>query len=138
MSTTSELPKGFFPVQTRVSKGRNPELYAHLSQETQNGESPGAVLRRLAEEALLLRNHPLMRVLQAVDFKVDSRPMLHTTPQAGTEQRSETLHTSATPVSKQAPPKEAPKPVPAAPANGAQRMAAALVSRAPAAAAPRG
>lgn len=138
MSTPSELPKGFFPVQTRVSKGRNPDLYEHLQREAQNGESPGAVLRRLAEEALMLRNHPLTRALQAIDFKTDSRQTVHTTPAAGLEQKADKFHTATPQVSTTVEPKASQKVQKPAQTNGAQQMAAVLVARTTASAVPRG
>lgn len=138
MPGQSELSKGYFPVQTRVSKGRNPALYEHLTRESQNGESPGAVLRRLAEEALMLRNHPLTRALQAIDFKGDSRDTFLTAPQGSVEQKREPFHTSTPPVSTPAPAKDAPKAPPKAPVSGAQQMASILVQRTAAGAPPRG
>jgi hypothetical protein len=138
MGSPRALPTGYFPIQTRVSKGRNPELYAHLAREAQNGEAPGAVIRRLAEEALMLRNHPLTRALQAIDIKGESRTSFHTAPPGGLEQTNQASHTAHSPISAQQPAKVTESPAPKASASGSQAMAAALVSRMPVGPATRG
>lgn len=138
MTTPSDVTKGFFPVQTRVSKGRNPELFEHLLREAQNGESPGAVLRRLAEEALMLRNHPLTRALQAIDFTGQSRQPFQTMAPTSLEQKNETFHTSDSSVSKDTNAKEGSKTGSRAPVSGSQQMASILAGRTSAAATPRG
>jgi hypothetical protein len=56
-------------VQFRVSRRKNPELFERLTNGQENGVSKGLIARRLAEETLILRNHPLIQLLQANDLK---------------------------------------------------------------------
>lgn len=67
---SSETPsKEFLPVQMRVSRRLSPLLFERLASEPLDGDAASTIVRRLAEEALLLRNHPLVKAVQALDLK---------------------------------------------------------------------
>lgn len=51
----------------RISRATSPQLYERLTSGLLDQESQAAVTRQLAEEALLLRNHPILKALQLVD-----------------------------------------------------------------------
>lgn len=138
MPKATDLSKGFVAIQARVSKGRSPDLYAHLVHELQKGESPGAVLRRLAEEALMLRGHPIIKSLQAVDLKGESKKSFINTTPAVNERQKEPLITKVGELSAPDSPKGQNPPPQKAPASGSQQMASILASRVPSTGAPRG
>lgn len=66
----------FVRVQVRVSRRASPALYDYLTVAAKNGESESSALKRLAEEALMLRSHPLIKAVQAIDSQEESTKKL--------------------------------------------------------------
>ena len=66
----------FVRVQVRVSRRASPALYDYLTVAAKNGESESSALKRLAEEALMLRSHPLIKAVQAIDLKEENSKTL--------------------------------------------------------------
>lgn len=135
--------KTFIPVQLRVSKRVSPLLFAHLTGTALGGESAGAETRRLAEEALFLRTHPILRaLLPAASAKEPLAQPLTVAPEVRTPGATGSLTPSA-PVSTQpaaerrsttpkAPPEQEGAPRAASQGgsgDGGSAMAAALVRR---------
>jgi len=59
----------FVRVQVRVSRRASPALYDYLTVAAKNGESESSALKRLAEEAFMLRSHPLIKAVQTIDLQ---------------------------------------------------------------------
>ena len=119
-------------------------LHEHLAAEPADGESHSAIVRRLAEEALLLRSHPLIKAMQDVDFKqLFSGVHLNHTPTDKTHS-GEMLHNTGIEIrstdTKSAPPATRPDArteeaqqqqatPPSQPMSGSLQMAGLLVKR---------
>lgn len=96
--------KAFVPVQVRVTRLNNPRLFQHLSQAMGRGESPNAMMRQLAEEALMLREHPILKSAIIELSKLLSNQQLAATTSlthgdSNTTPGGAVFHTSDTPVS---------------------------------------
>lgn len=87
--------KGFIPVQFRASQRSSPLLFERLNAEPENGEPVSSIVRRLAEEALLLREHPLIKAVQVVDLKGVSGNSLLTPPAASKTTQTDSCLTGA-------------------------------------------
>ena len=73
-SKNPEMPKQksldeSIQLSLRITRSATPLLLERLTKNLKDGESQSLVLRRLAEEALLLREHPIISALQLVDSK---------------------------------------------------------------------